>query len=298
MANEPVIKQSRINGVQLAWFEHGERRDDAPTLLFVHATGFHGRVWDRIAEAFPNHHRIALEQRGHGRSESVPVTHWKTFGEDMAAFVDVLGVDNIVGIGHSMGAHALVDAAARVDLFSRLVLLDPTIAAPDAYAEAGEPPPWGDGLHPAARRKRTFASPDEMIERMIGKSDFHLFEPRILRDYCVHGLLPVESGDYELACPPEIEAHVYMASRSNGAIYDSVRSLDVPVTVVRAKLPDPDGPPGDFSSSPTWPGLVREFKHGNEIHLAECTHFIPMQMPDRVIDIISHALDEDAVDAG
>ena len=29
--------------------------------------------------------------------------------------------------------------------------------------------------------------------------------PRILRDYCEHGLVQVESGQYELACPPEIE---------------------------------------------------------------------------------------------
>ena len=63
---EPTLHSARVNGVELAYWERGERRPDLPTLLFVHATGFHGRVFDRVIEAFPGYHSIALEQRGHG----------------------------------------------------------------------------------------------------------------------------------------------------------------------------------------------------------------------------------------
>jgi hypothetical protein len=38
----------------------------------------------------------------------------------------------------------------------------------------------------------------------------------------------------------------------------------------------------DFASSPTWPGLVHEFRDGREVHLAEHTHFLPMEAPDLV----------------
>ncbi len=65
---EPVMKKLRVNGVELAWFERGERQDDQPSLFFVHATGFHARVGDYHAEAFPDHHIVALDQRGHGHS--------------------------------------------------------------------------------------------------------------------------------------------------------------------------------------------------------------------------------------
>ena len=102
----------RVNGAELAYFERGTRRDDLPSLFFVHATGFHGRVWDYHAEAFPEHHIIALEQRGHGRSEKLAVTDWRTFGEDMAAVVAALDLRGLIGIGHSMGAHAMIDGAA------------------------------------------------------------------------------------------------------------------------------------------------------------------------------------------
>ena len=125
-----------------------------------------------------------------------------------------------------------------------------------------------------------------MIERLLPKGAYHLFEPRILDDYCRYGLLPEPGGGYELACPPEVEASIYMSARSNAEIYDSVRRLDIPVTILRAKLPAADAGKGDFSSSPTWPKLVDAFKRAREIHLAECTHFIPMQMPDAVIHVL------------
>jgi hypothetical protein len=42
----------------------------------------------------------------------------------------------------------------------------------------------------------------------------------------------------------------------------------------------------DFSSSPTWPELVKEFRYGREIHFPEHTHFLPMEIPDRVAELI------------
>jgi hypothetical protein len=36
----------------------------------------------------------------------------------------------------------------------------------------------------------------------------------------------------------------------------------------------------DFRYSPTWPGLVDEFRHAREVHLPDETHFLPMEHPD------------------
>ncbi len=285
---EPRLHTINVNDVKLAYFERGESSPHRPTLLFVHPTGFHARVWDRIIESFPGHHVLALEQRGHGRSEKRLIEHWRVFGEDMAAFVQALGLRSLVGIGHSMGGHAMVDAAARSGAFERLVLLDPTISAPDVYTQP--PLEIEGGIHPAARRKNSFSSPQEMAERLLEKGAYHLFERRILNDYCEHGLVRQESGEYLLACPPEIEASVYMTNRSNSGIYDSVRKLDIPVLILRAQLPPADRSVMDFSSSPTWPGLVNEFRHGREIHYADCTHFIPMQIPDEVVRVLQQEI--------
>ncbi len=280
------LKKQHIKGAALAYFEQGEAAPSKPTLLFVHATGFHGRIWDMIIASFPDFHVIALEQRGHGRSDKLAVTDWKTFGRDQAEFVSALDLNHIIGIGHSMGGHSMIDAAAISQRFARLLLLDPTVASPDTYTSP-EPIEW-DQLHPAAKRRNQFATSDEMFEQLRNKSSFPLFDPQILRDYCEFGLEESASGGLELCCQPEIEAHVYMSARSNGSVYDSVHALEIPVTVVRAKLPINQA--HDFSSSPTWPGLSGQFSNARDIHFADCSHFIPMQKPDAVIDIIKEEI--------
>ena len=283
---EPQLRKIRTNGVQLAYFERGQPAPEHPTLLFVHATGFHGRIWDRVIEPLGDLHSIALEQRGHGRSEKVKIGHWRVVGEDVAALIEALQLRRIIGVGHSMGAHALVQAAATTSAIDRLVLLDPTIMAPEMYAGPATPMELDGGIHPAAKRRNAFASVEEMMQRLANKSAFPLFDPQVFRDYCGHGLLPAPDGGLQLACPPEIEASVYRASRSNPDIFASVDKVDVPVLVVRAKAPQGARGIMDFASSPTWPGLAGRFKQGREIHRPDTTHFIPMQIPDEVIALI------------
>jgi hypothetical protein len=73
-----------------------------------------------------------------------------------------------------------------------------------------------------------------------------------------------------------------MTSRTNAAVYDSIRALEIPVLILRAKAPPSERDVMDFACSPTWPGLVHEFRDGREVHLAEYTHFLPMQAPELV----------------
>jgi pimeloyl-ACP methyl ester carboxylesterase len=74
--------------VELAYFEwQRELQGPEATILLVHATGFHSRVWDQVIRRLGKRHVISLDQRGHGRSQKTEITHWKVFGRDLAAFV-------------------------------------------------------------------------------------------------------------------------------------------------------------------------------------------------------------------
>lgn len=283
---DPVFHQVKLNGAELAYYERGQPRADAPSLLFVHATGFHARVWDYQAQAFPGLHSIAVDLRGHGRSDKLAVGSWRTFAEDLVALLESLQLTGVIGIGHSMGAHAMVDAAALCGRFARLVLLDPTILEPQAYqTESDFRAHFPGGKHPACKRRNQFDSVDDMVARLAPKSSFPLMDARIFRDYCQWGLLAASSGGFVLACPPDIEAEVYMTSRSNSGIYQSIAQVDIPVLIIRAQAPAA-GAFMDFSSSPTWPGLVDAFPHAVEQHWSDCSHFIPMQRPQAVVELI------------
>lgn len=284
----PVTRFYPAGGIDLAVHEWASEGGRVP-LVFAHATGFHGRVWDTIIAAFPDHPVYAIDLRGHGLSHAGPISDWRVLASDVAAFLAQAGLSDAVGIGHSMGAHTLLQVAAdHSAAFSRLVLFDPVILAPDYYT-AAETLFTADNPHPAIRRKRDFASAEAMSERFAARDPYDLFDPRVFADYCRHGLVPTASGEgMELACAPEVEASVYASSRSNGAILEAARAVDIPVLVVRAKHTSLN----DFKSSPTWPGLAGTLPKGTDLYRPDMTHFHPFQDPEdaaRIIaDFIAH----------
>lgn len=276
MRRLPILSHVAVSDLSLAlWDWPGP----GPTLLFVHATGFHGRCWDAIVEQFPGNRCLALDLRGHGRSaKPAPAPDWRPVGEDVAAVVRALGLEGAIGIGHSMGGHAVALAAALMPAaFARLVLIDPVILSPERYTGARE------GEHFAARRRDRWPSAAAMVERFAGRPPFDAWDPRVLRDYCEYGLLPADDGDgYVLACPPAFEAACYQTSVATGSnIYAEIARIGQPTLVVRAVGGKP-GEGGGFMASPTAPDLATRFARGRDIADREHSHFLPMESPARV----------------
>lgn len=279
MPAEPALRSFQARAGRIAFAEWGER--GRPQILLVHATGFHARCWDQTVAALPPGFNVfAIEIRGHGQSENTGlIADWSEPARDVEDLVQHVDLQGAIGAGHSMGGHTLVQVAAlHPKAFSRLVLVDPVIMAPEIYEAKHFWPP--DQEHPIARRRNKWASWQDMFETFKRRHPYSLWKPEVLADYCKYGLTPRADGDgYELACPPDIEASIYKAA-SGRNIFDAVRAIDIPVTVLRAK-PRPPGPrdPTDFAASPTWPELAATFKHGRDVFLPELTHFIPMQDP-------------------
>ncbi len=256
----------RVNGVELAVIDWP---GSDPAVLLCHATGFHARCWDQIVNRLQGVHCVALDFRWHGRSaQPAPPYSWRRFGEDLAELTRQLGLRNAVGVGHSMGGHAVTLAAAlNPDAFSALLLLDPVMLPQDAYGQPGAP------LDFVARRRNEWASPVEMYERFKDRPPFQSWDRAVLRDYCDHAL----SGS-ALACPPEIEAAIYGNSTALDAnIYPEIASIDMPVRIVRSASPYTYG---RFDGSPTADDLASHFKHATDERLTGVSHFIPMEAPD------------------
>ncbi len=280
----PVTRIVRVNGIAMTYYEwRGTPGNHDAPLVIAHATGFHGRCYSAIAELFPERRVLALDLRGHGQSEGEPITHWQTLVDDVTGFIDQLRLRRAIGMGHSMGAHVLLQAALeRAEAFSRLVLFDPVILAPDFYQidEHAQAEP-----HPTIRRKRDFASPEAMMERFAERSPYNLFTKRVFEDYCRYGLQKRIGGDFVLACAPEMEASIYGTSRTNAAIHDTAKAVDLPVWVVRAR----QGMFNDFTGSPTWPPLASTMLQGVDVHRPDRTHFHPFEDPEDAARIIAEA---------
>ncbi|MFK3982066.1 alpha/beta fold hydrolase [Micromonospora sp. NPDC050397] len=112
------------DGVRLACLDHPGPR---PAVLFLHGPAGYAGEWDASAAAIGgSHHVLALDQRGHGRSERRPAQLTRSaYVADVAAVISTLRVAPVVLVGHGLGGHTAMLAAARYPRLVRaLVMVD------------------------------------------------------------------------------------------------------------------------------------------------------------------------------
>lgn len=144
------------------------------TTLLVHGLNRELHVWDSVAARLAAHRRvICVDLRGHGRSDWAQDGYaLESFTADLIAMLEVLGIDEIQLVGHSLGARIGIVFAATWDGNLRHLLLSdsgPEFPLPQALA-----------LRKSSRSRTTsFASADEALRAMRAanpdwKDEFHL----------------------------------------------------------------------------------------------------------------------------
>jgi lipase len=143
------------------------RFGDGPQVaVAVHGMTASAMAWSVVARALPREWTlVAPDLRGRGRSADLPGPYGlDRHADDICALARALD-DEVVLIGHSIGAYAaLLAAAAHPDLFTRLILIDggpsmplPAHLDPDTVLDAT--------LGPAIDRlRRTYPSEEEYLE--------------------------------------------------------------------------------------------------------------------------------------
>lgn len=279
---KPIEKFLPRAGGEMCMFDW---RGESPALLFAHGASFHARCWDAVIERLPNR-CIAIDLRGHGRSDAPALPlQWRIFAEDVIAAAQDAQADHLIGVGHSLGGHAIAEAAAlRGDLFDRLLLIDPVILPPAAYRHRS------DEANGAARRRSEFASIDEMKDKLGARLPFSAWDARVFDDYCRHGLLPKPDGSFTLACAPATEAAVYDAGAMPAAdLSDLLPTIHTPTLVIRSARSQTG--PRDFMASPTRSDLASLLPQGKDV-IVEGSHFIPMERPAQLALWIKRFLNE------
>jgi pimeloyl-ACP methyl ester carboxylesterase len=122
--NEPDNVAISSDGVKISFDKQGEGE---PTLVFVHGWSNNRSIWDAQISHFSEKYRvIAVDLAGFGKSGNNRNT-WTmaSFGEDVAAVINKLALDQVVLVGFSMGGPVVIETAKRVpDHVTGLVLVD------------------------------------------------------------------------------------------------------------------------------------------------------------------------------
>ena len=220
--------------------------ENAPALLFCHATGFCASAYKQMLQRLsPDFDIYALDMRGHGRT-SLPadpahLRSWRVYARDVGAFLDAHAGRRWVLAGHSLGAITVALAAqGRGDVYA-LALIEP-VAIPRAVAFAASTPLWrilgprSPMASRAARRRSEWKNRLEVMQSYGRKTLFADWQSGVLADYLEDGLTEIEGGAVRLSCDPRWEAATFAALRAPFA--GMIARQLAPVSILAGRLND------------------------------------------------------------
>ena len=255
------------DGVRVALHDLG---GDGPPLLLLHATGFHGRAYTRIANHLHDHFHVwAPDLRGHGDSETPDmVLPWAGMADDAFFVIDHLGVDGpLPAVGHSMGGATVIAAELRRPGTIRAAWLYEPIVFPDSHEITSRENPLAEG---ARRRHHGFGSIEEALERYTGRGPLAGVDPAALRDYVVHGFRET-AGGVILKTTGENEARTFEGI--DLSVFARLGDVSIPITVVGS---------GDGQSpARIAPRVAEELSNGTLSSWTDRSHFGPFEDPAR-----------------
>ncbi len=270
-----------VNDVRLWVSDWGGEGD---TIVFAHPTGFLGAVWQPTIACLRaggcTSRIVTFDQRGHGMSSKPDSGYaWLEYAHDLEALMGSLGLEGVLGVGHSAGATTTaVVSVLNPARFRRLVMIDPILFDPEvARVMHGDAP-----VSPMAARTRTrrlvWPSREELFDSYRLRRPYDTWLEDALRIYVEHGTFDRPDGEIELLCPGRIEAQVYEnASDFDGFAY--LRRVGVPVLLVRGETTD--------SFSPEGVRRARAALHEHRfLEVAGSSHFIPMEKPEEIAALI------------
>jgi len=265
-----------LNELEFHYREWGDPA--AQTLVLLHGVLAAAETYDALAAALATTRRvIALDQRGHGRTEHASDYSWPCWVDDLAAFWDALELDGADVVGHSMGANNAARFAGRhPDRVRRAVLVDggfgPT-NSPDADAY------WAKvfQLFPADG----FGSLDAYVDLAL-----RLF-PRASRSVIAEGTGSFVRDDTGRWRWPHMADLAVLAADPREPTAEEVRLLRAattcPVLVVRAEH-------SELFTGNAFRATAAEYPDGRSAVLAACGHMIMWENVNGLVALVDDFL--------
>ncbi|AXE86708.1 alpha/beta hydrolase [Streptomyces sp. Go-475] len=261
----------------------GTAPDGSPGVLLLH--GLMGRAshWAPTARWLSGRYRaVALDQRGHGRSDKPPQGAFTrdAYVDDAEAALEQLGLAPVVLIGHAMGAlTAWQLAAKRPDLVRGLVICDMRASALGAASQRE----WDQWFKSWPLPFATLAD----VRKWFGEDDPWVERPNPARGE-FYAEVMAESPD---GWRPVFEPEQMLRSRETwvyDAHWEELAQVQCPALVVRGL----DGELGRAEAQE----MVRVLPRGQYAEVADAGHLVHYDQPEAwraAIEPFLDALDHD-----
>ncbi|RJP87324.1 MAG: alpha/beta hydrolase [Desulfobacteraceae bacterium] len=275
--NEMVLRSIDAGEVSIQYLDS---ENDAPAIVFLHATGFLPWLWQPIAREFSDTYRVIAPYFCDYR-EADPHKgglSWASLAMDLVGFCKALDIQNPYLVGHSMGGAVIAIAAGALGLkVQKTVLIEPIFLPQEIYSMD-----MTVDQHPLAsksiRRRNAWADAEEAKAYLKSKKLFRVWDDEMLDLYVRYGMVPSQNGGLELTCHPQREAALFMGSRG----YDPwpvLSKVASPVLVLEGEHTENKGFIDQQKAAAMFPS--------GEYRLIEgAGHLIPMERPRETVRVI------------
>lgn len=287
------VREVDAHGIRLAVHEWGG--PDAPPLALLHGGFDFARTFDVFAPllADAGWRVVAWDQRGHGDSEHAALYSWDTDVRDAAAVLATLGPDPVPVIGHSKGGSLLLQVAAALpNRVAKLVNLDGLPSrrnwpdVPDHMRTkllAGDLAGWLDIRRGAVDAIRKPGTVDELAARR-GRMNPRL-DPEWLRYLVTVGARQHDDG-WRWKIDPSMRMGGFGPWRPEWSMR-RLSGLGMPVLAMLGMEVELMG----WGTQPE--DVQRDLPpNGRLVALDGAGHFVHIEQPERVADIVLDFLDE------
>lgn len=272
-----------VNGVRISYTEAGE----GPTVLLLHGAVFAGNIfwWETQAALAPYCHTVAPDYPGWGASEKPAMAYaMADYHAFVHGFMDALGLDKVVVIGHSMGG--LVGSSFTL-LHPERVLAFAALAAPPAWASAELPWLFQPFQHPVLGELMMFFTPMMGPRHPLGVRRFYeaLFhDVRTIPPHRLHAALEgcceaTADAAHRAAFLNTVRANLPHFKGGNHEMKALARELSVPVTLIAGKQDSLFPLAMITQSAQEAPGVRLAV-------LDACGHFPTWEQPDMVVELL------------
>lgn len=257
-------------------------------LHFVHANGYPPGSYRLFINELLLHYRVlAMQQRPlWPHSNPIAMTNWHLFADDLIHFFEQQGLQNVIGVGHSLGGVATMFAALRrPELFRALILIEPVFLPPHILQMAAVNPDAATLMplvESALRRRNHWHSRQDAFNRFRRKEVFRRWSDEALWDYVNHALSPNDAGDYTLAYSREWEAQIY--SHPPLTVWEDIPRLTHPTLGIRAAASDTIYPE-------PWLLWQQLQPSATFVQIEEAGHMVTMERPSPLAAVILNWLE-------
>ena len=262
-----------------------------PQIHFAHANGYPPECYRRLLASLLDDYRVtAIYQRPlWPHSQPQELSSWRQLGDDLLQLFDQQGLNDIIAIGHSLGAVATMYAALqRPELFRALVLIEPVFLMPALLQQiAARGTPLGadefDLVRIANSRRSRWASRQEAFDHFRPKRVFARLSDEALWDYVYYGLRKDETGEVALTYSPEWEAMIYALPPTD--VWELLPQVTPPTLAIRGRETDTLVPVA-------WQLWRMSQPQAEFVELEDVGHLLTMEAPERVAAVIQEFLNK------